>query len=215
MKIVYQPLLIIVSFHLFGCSTIFKKDFVKESPNKYFYSDSKMVINDLKNKSSQSLSAEIFILKDDKLRLEISGPMNYTIGSILIDNSEFKMILYNKKRYYYGKLSNEVLTPIIPLSINPKILASVLLDEFQSSKDWKCKDVAGPNVKVYKKCTNQDLGLNLIWKRAEDNKKKVIDIKSKSYEIAWLVDDFSTEVEYRKQVFSVEPPPDFKLIQLQ
>lgn len=214
-KIVYLLLLLINSVIISACTTLLKKDTVQEEPYKYYYTESKLIINDLKAKSSQNLNADVFILKGQKLRLELTGPLNYNVGSILIDSSDFKMLIYNKKRYYYGKLSNDVLTPLIPLPINPKILEPVLLGDFQSTKDWKCKEVQGPALSVYRRCANLDLGLSLQWKNTEDQKKKIIVIKSKTYEISWLVHDFSTEVEYRKQVFTLEPPADFKLIQLQ
>jgi hypothetical protein len=172
--------------------------------------ETKALIKDLKTNKSQSLNIDIYAVKNDRARLEISALMGFQVASLVMDNKDISYAIYPQKKFFYGKNSEEAFSRVINLPLHPMNLINVAFEEPVRGSGWQCaKDQSGQLAS----CTNAERKMRIVWSGRVDGAKKVL-ITAPQFEMQWAYQAPQTEVQFKPELFTLRQPNGFKAIQI-
>lgn len=167
----------------------------------------KVQVKDLNTNKADVLSLEVVAVKDEAMRMEITGTLGARLASLLMKQNEISYAVHTQKKYYRGALSEKSLKPLLRVDLDARWLYSAFFD--QPLAGWECvKDENG----LVQKCT-QKTGMEIHWSDRQGENKRVL-IKGTDFEVNVLVKDFSTKVQNAEKAFSLEPPSSYKRYKL-
>lgn len=172
--------------------------------------ETKALIKDLKTNKNQTLTIDIYAVKNDRARIEISALMGFQVASLVMDNKDISYAIYPQKKFYYGVNSEEAFLRIINLPLHPMNLINVAFEEPVRGSGWQCfKDPSGQ----ISHCTNTVRKMRIVWASRVDGAKKVV-ITAPQFEMQWAYEAPQTEVQFKPELFTLRQPKGFKAIQI-
>lgn len=172
--------------------------------------ETKAVVSDLKANKSHTLDIDILADRAGQMRMEVSATMGVQVASLVL-NKDIRYVIYNQKRYFEGRPSENSFLPLMNLPLHPYNLLSILFDAPIRGKGWTCNKDAN---NLVTDCYHAERGLKVQWEdRTEEGQKKVV-ITAPEFEMRWLFRPPKTEVQLKEETFHLDPPAEFKIIQL-
>lgn len=172
--------------------------------------ETKALITNQKDNKRHSLNIDIYAIRDQKTRLEISALLGFQMASLVMSPEEIAFVVYPKKTYYFGKNSESAFSRIIDLPLHPMNLTNIAFDQPIIGPGWKCN--LDQN-KLVSQCENVERKITVNWQDRDAGKKKV-QIVAPQFEMQWLFSAPQTEVVLKNDQFKLKPPSGFKVIQI-
>lgn len=206
MKKTIQSLIILGALFLTSCAT----KTVQQGAFQKAKWETKAQIKNLKDGKTQSVSIDIFAVKNQRARFEISALLGYQVASVVMSPNEITYAIYPRKTFYYGKNSDRAFEQILNLPLYPMNLTHIAFDEPIQGPGWRCL-VADTG--LLSECENPQRQIVVQWLDRNEGKKKVF-IRGPQFEMQWLFPPAQTEVEFKPALFTLKQPAGFKAIQL-
>lgn len=199
-------LFLVLTFFLSGCVT----KTVREGSYQKAQWETQAVVKDLKNDKTQSLNIDIYAIKNEKARLEITAMLGYQVASLVMSPSEISYSIYPQKAFFYGRNSERAFSRMIDLTLHPMNLVNIAFDEPVRGPGWKCDlDPVG----LLSQCENINRAIRVSWMARTEGKKKVV-ITGPQFEMQWQFNAPQTEVQFKPELFTLKQPSGFKAIQI-
>lgn len=172
--------------------------------------ETKALIRNLKEQKTHSVDIDVFAIKNDRTRFEVTALMGYQVASLVMSAKEISYIIYPEKKFYFGKNSTSAVEKILGLPLHPMNLSYIAFDEPIRGAGWKCyADTAG----LISKCVNNERAMAVEWRDRHQGEKKVV-ITAPQFEMQWLFKAPQTEVQFKSETFTLKQPNGFKAIQI-
>lgn len=173
--------------------------------------ESRLRIRDLNKKSSQSASVDVLARKKTKeMRLEMSALMGVPVASFVMNDSEFSGALYRQKQFIQGPLSERALQPVLRIPLSPQLIRDLVFDEAPRGGDWRCQRESA--TQLVSTCQSKSRQLDVSWDRKSE--LRTARVRHPNFEIDWVFQPPSTEVQFKDGTFVLSPPQGFRVIQL-
>ena len=199
-------LFFVLTITLSGCVT----KTVREGAYQKAQWETKALIKDEKHNKTQSLNIDIYAIKNDRARLEISALLGFQVASLVMSPTEITYAIYPQKSFYYGRNSEQAFARMIDLPLHPMNLTNIAFEEPVRGSGWKCElDSAG----YLSQCENKSRALQIVWSDRQEGKKKVV-ITAPQFEMQWQFSAPQTEVQFKSELFTLKQPAGFKAIQI-
>lgn len=197
--------LLAIAAILNGCaSRPLKMDAVDEGHWK-----AKALIKDKEQSRSYIVHLNFNLVRGSRTRMDVTSALNTGVASLVTDAKEVRYIMFDSKRFYYGRPQADVMRPILSIPIDPRWIENMLLDEPIADKSWTCTGSSG----LVEECRDGVTGLKLTWTQRVGSKKTiVIDHAKASVQIN--VHTFKPKVEDRKNLFVLEAPEGYQKLQV-
>lgn len=197
---------LILTFILSSCVT---KTVREAAPQKAQW-ETKALIKNLKEKKTQSLNIDIYAIKNQRARLEITALMGFQVASLVMSPVEISYVIYPQKSFFYGRNSERAFSRMIDLPLHPMNLSNIAFDEPVRGPGWKCLlDAMG----VISQCENSIQEILIVWTERSEGQKKVR-ITAPQFEMQWQFSSPQTEVQFKSELFTLKQPAGFKAIQI-
>lgn len=194
-------------FLFVGCVT---KPVKKEGTFPKAEWETKALIKNLRENKTQSLSIDIYAIKDRQLRLEIAALMGFQVASLVMNPQEISYVLYSRKTFYQGHNSERAFAHVLNLPLHPMNLTKIAFDEPVEGPGWLCSfDTLG----LPSQCENIQKEIRVVWSDRNQGQKKV-SIAAPQFEMQWQFSSPKTEVQFKEDLFILKQPPGFKAIQI-
>jgi hypothetical protein len=167
--------------------------------------EAKAQIKNLQSGKADTISLDVISVKDQALRMEVSGTLGVHVASFLMKESDVSYSVHTQKKYYSGAVSEKSLRPLLRADIDPRWLYSIFFDS--PLKGWTC--VGEP----IEKCQRSD-GTKVQWSERNGEKKRIT-ISNQQFELQVLVKSFTTKVQSPDKAFSLDAPESYKRYKLQ
>lgn len=198
--------MIVLTLFLSGCVT----KTVKEGSFQKAQWETKALIKNQKENKTQSLNIDIFAIKNERARFEITALLGFQVASLVMSPSEISYAVYPQKAFYYGRNSERAFVNVIGMPLHPMNLTNIAFDEPVRGPGWKCGlDPAG----LIYQCENLAKKTRVEWLDRKEGQKKVV-ITAPQFEMQWLFSSPKTEVQFKSDLFTLRQPQGFKAIQL-
>jgi len=199
-------LFLFLTFSLSACVT----KTVKEGAYQRAQWETKALIKDQRQNKAQSLNIDIYAIKNERARLEITALLGFQVASLVMSPSEISYIIYPQKAFYYGRNSEHAFSRMLDMTLHPMNLVNIAFDEPIRGPGWKCGlDTLG----WLSHCENSQRGMSVTWSERNEGKKKVV-ITAPQFEMQWQFSAPQTEVQFKKDLFTLKQPSGFKAIQI-
>lgn len=199
-------LVLFLTLLLSGCVT--KK--VREGIVQNAQWETKAIIHNQKENKSQSLAIDIYAVKEERARFEITALLGFQVASVVMSPSEISYAIYPRKSFYYGRNSETAFSRLIDLPLHPMNLANIAFDEPVRGQGWKCSlDTMG----TISQCENSQRQIRVSWLERNQGQKKV-HIVAPQFEMRWQFSAPQTEVQFKSELFTLKQPSGFKAIQI-
>lgn len=190
---------------IFSCS---QKE-IKEGSYEKASWETKAQFEDLKENHSHSFSIDIYAIKNDKIRLEVTGTLGYKVASIVLDREKVLALIPSEKKFYKGSSSQEVMAKVLKVPVSPAVFFAIIFDQGLKGPGWKCSpDAQG----LVKSCQYKD-SISLTWERLE-NPKKVVHLKTKFSELHWYFKSLNIDWSPKPEVFQLSAPAGYQVIEI-
>lgn len=172
--------------------------------------ETKALVKNLRENRTQSLSIDIYAIKNSQIRLEISALMGFQVASFVMSPQDISYIIYSRKTYYYGHNSERAFGHVLDLPLHPMNLTNIAFDEPVQGPGWLCSfDTLG----LPSQCENRQKEIRVAWSDRNQGQKKVI-IAAPQFEMQWQFSAPKTEVQFKEDLFILKQPSGFKAIQI-
>ena len=199
-------ILISVFSSLLGCTS----KLIKPGKVQKAQWSTKAVINNIRENKSQSLNIDIFAIKYEQARFEISAMLGFQVASVVMSPKDISYIIFPQKTFFRGPTSDKSFSRMISLQLNPMNLTYIAFDEPIRGPGWKCsKDLDGLPLS----CENEKKSISVKWSDRESGKKKV-SILAPQFEMQWKFSAPQTEVQFKSETFTLNRPEGFKLVEI-
>lgn len=172
--------------------------------------ETKAQIRDLAKDKSHNISMDIFAVKNEKMRIEATAFAGFQVASFLLTKEKVACAVYTQKKYFVGRPSDEALRPLINLQIHPAVINQIAFDQVITGKGWRC-DQSQDGLPL--QCRLENHGIEVRWTERKGSAKKVI-LRGPNFEMDWFFYSTKTEVQFKPALFELQPPPGFKIVQL-
>jgi hypothetical protein len=166
-------------------------------------------IKDFRAKKTNTISFEAWAEKPTQLlRLEITGPMGFSLASVLLRQQNIAYAIHPQKKFFAGHISESSLRQILHVNLNPSLLFNVFFDEPVAG--WNCQNDSVGSVAFCERTADH---LKIKWQERKGELKRVL-ISNENYEVQILVKDFSPKVERPERTYSLVRPPSYRYYKL-
>ena len=169
------------------------------------------MIRDLRQNKTQNLDIDIFAIKNDRARFEVTALLGFQVASLVMSASEIACAIYPEKKFYYGKNSEQALARLLNLPLHPMNLTYIAFDEPVRGPGWSCQKDSTTG--LIANCTNMSRNITVEWKERNQGEKKVV-IRAPQFEMQWHFNAPQTEVQFKSDLFTLKQPEGFKAIQV-
>jgi hypothetical protein len=206
MREFFKNLILLSSFFLYACA----EKPIKETLPKQAKWESKARIKNLKENKTQNLDIDIYAIKNEKARIEVSAVLGTNVASLVMSPTDISYIIFPQKKFFSGKNSANAILGIVNLPLHPMYLSSIAFDDPLRGGGWKCQH--GPDGKV-SQCENVNKEIKISWYDRNKGEKNV-SIVAPLFEMDWHFSAPQTDVQFKPEVFVLKQPPGFKAIQI-
>lgn len=170
----------------------------------------KALIRDKEQSRSYIVNINFNLVRNQRTRMDVTSALNTAVASLLTDDKEVRYLLFDSKRFYYGKPQADVMRPILSIPLDPRWIQNILLDLPIAEKSWSCaQDSAGLVVN----CSDSVTGLKISWSQRM-GPKKTVTIDHPKAMVQLNVQTFKPKVEDRKNLFTLEAPEGFQQLRV-
>jgi hypothetical protein len=167
--------------------------------------EAKAQLKELQTGKSNTIGLDVMSVKDEALRMEISGTMGVHLASFLMRDSEVRYAVHTQKRFFSGPVSEKSMRPLLKNDIDPRWFYSIFFDE--PLPGWNCSGTP------IEKCERSD-GTKVTWSERDGEKKRII-VSNQQFELQVLVKSFATKVQSPDKAFHLDAPDSYKRYKLQ
>lgn len=176
--------------------------------------DSKAQITDKTKDSTNSVSLDIFLKRNESIRMEVTATLGYQVGSLLMNRTQLQYAIHPQKYFIQGPFAARTLKPLFKQEIDPLILWSIIHDESLQKRGFQCS-MAGT---LIENCKN-DMATVQIEQRGElgangrsvDGQKKVT-LENNSLKMVWIFKSREPSQASQNETFVLVRPKEYKLI---
>lgn len=170
----------------------------------------KALIRDKEQSRSYIVNLNLNAVRGTKTRMDVTSALNTGVASLVSDDKEVRYILFDSKRYYFGKPQVGVMRPILSIPFDPRWLQNMVFDLPITEKSWSCTTSSSGLVET---CTDAMAGLKVSWsQRVGPNKTITIEHSKATVQIN--IQSFKSKVEDRKNLFALEAPEGYQKLQV-
>ncbi len=192
-----KSILSFVAIVILGCTTTNQVEFKSEKNEGQW--EAKAQVRNLRTNTVQNLNLDVMAIRNQIMRIEISGPLGIQVGSLLMKKEDLTCLIHTQKKAYTGTGDENSLENFLKVKIDPRWLYSVFFDV--EIPGWACEG------KPVVKCERND-GTSIAWTEREGEKKRVT-IKGLGYQMQVLVTSFQSKVEKPEKVFNLIIPDSY------
>ena len=192
---------------LFGCAS---EQVTFDSAKQEGTWEAKAQIRDQTSGKTNSVSMEVFAIREKALRLEITGTFGVSVASVLLQGEQISYLLPQQKKFVSGNASPRSLAQLLHSEVNPKWFYAVFFDQPIKDSGWSCKAAEDHLVQS---CENTGLGTKVVWSERQGERKRIT-ISQNSREIQILVKTFQPKVQEPGTVFQLEAPEGYSRYKL-
>jgi hypothetical protein len=196
-------ILSMLSIVIFGCAS--RQTVPFDQSKKEGQWEAKAQVRDLQKGVTRTVSLDILSVRNQALRMEVSGNMGVHVASFLLQGGDVSYAIHPQKTFFSGPVSEKSLRRLLNADIDPRWLYAIFFDE--PLRGWEC---AGQPVE---KCRRSD-GTEVTWSERQGEKKRVT-IQNSQYELQILVKDFATKVLSPERAFTLNSPETYRRYKLQ
>ncbi len=178
--------------------------------------NSKAQITDKLNDSTNSVSLDIFLKKNQAIRMEVSATLGYQVGSLLMTRTMLQYAIHPQKYFIQGPFAGRTLKPLFKQEIDPLILWSIIHNESLQKRGFQCVQVGA----LIENCKN-NLATVQIEQRGElgpdgrstDGQKKVT-LENQQIKMVWIFKSREPVQTSQNETFVLVRPKEYKLINI-
>lgn len=130
------------SFLMTGCTSTQEKP----QTGDIEYVESKALIEDKTKSSSNSASIDLFYLKDDVIRMEVTAVLGYRLGSLVMNQQKVSYALHPQKAFVEGPFAARTMKPLFRQDLDPKLIWAVVFDRDLRGYGFTCANGAANTV---------------------------------------------------------------------
>ncbi len=191
---------------LVGCaSKPMKMDSVQEGNWR-----ARALIRDKEQSRSYIVNINFNLVKGTKSRMDVTNALGTGVASLLADSDEVRYILFDSKRFYFGKPQVDVMRPILAVPFDPRWIQNILFDMPLTDKSWTCTADANG---LMKNCSDSVTGLKIEWSQRL-GPKKTINLEHPKGSVQINIQSFKAKVEDRKNLFVLEAPAGYQKLRV-
>ncbi len=174
----------------------------------------KAQITDKTNDTTNNVSIDVFLKRNEAIRLEVTALLGYQVGSLLMTRTNLQYAIHPQKYYIYGPLAGRTLKPLFKQEIDPVIMWSLIHGENLKSRGFECRK--SPILSEI--CKNQmatveieqrgDLGPDGL---SMDGQKKVT-IENDRVKFIWIFKSRQVLSGSQNETFVLARPKEYKLL---
>ncbi len=204
MKICFLSMVFLLALN--GCITKpMKMDSIDEGNWK-----AKALIRDKEQSRSYIVNLNFNLVRGQRTRMDVTSALNTGVASLVTDGKEVRYIMFDSKRFYYGRPQADVMRPILSIPIDPRWIQNMLFDEAIPDKSWTCTSDSNG---IVQECKDGVTGLKVSWGQRL-GPKKTITIDHGKATVQINVQTFKSKVEDRKNLFVLEAPEGYQKLQV-
>lgn len=175
----------------------------------YHEYEAKAQIQDKIKNTSHNVGIDIYSYSNQAMRMDISSTLGISVAHLLLRGKNISYMVKPWSRYYYGPVSENSLSPLLKMKLDPNLFYAFLYDQPVTGSDWQCLFEQG----LIRSCANKIQSLEVEWQEREGERRRVL-VKSPRFEINFLIKSHRTIVELPPQTFVLEAPEGYKKIPL-
>jgi hypothetical protein len=172
--------------------------------------EAKAFIKDKKRNISNTVAFDMVAQDKKALRIEASTLLGINVASLLLKQEKISYAIQPWKRFYSGESSKQSLYPVLKIKMDPQLFYNFLYDETVKNKPWICETDEN---NLVKKCNEPDEKIEITWSDRDGYKKRV-SVEAPTFMMQIVFKNHQTLVEPPKGIFNLDPPEDFKKINL-
>jgi len=157
-----------------------------------------------KNKSKNSTlpgKTKVYLLGDDKLRMDVYDPFGLVSMGQLVLNGDFMSLKTINGISYKGPASKEKIEQILKVSVSHKDLFALFTQVGIDDSKWSCA-VAGEYNK-YSSCKSFEYQTDIVWTGSMTQKNTQMILSHPKAELAFKVKSYGTVSEPKESVFKL------------
>jgi len=170
----------------------------------------KALIKDKEQSRSYIVNLNFNLVRGQRTRMDVTSALNTAVASLVTDGKEVRYLMFDSKRFYYGRPQADVMRPILSIPIDPRWIQNMLFDQAIPDKSWTCTSNSGGLVE---ECRDGVTGLKVSWAQRMGPKKTIVIDHSKAV-VQINVQAFKPKVEDRKNLFVLEAPEGYQKLQV-
>ena len=166
------------------------------------------------NTTMNSVSIDIFLKRNETIRLEVSALLGYPVGSLLMTRSLLQCAVHPQKYFIQGPFASRTLKPLFKQDIDPLILWSVIHAEDLKTHGFQC-DKLTLNIEI---CRNPQFTVE-IEQRGQLNSEglsvrgqKKITLENNNIKMIWVFKSQEVLNVSQSETFVLQRPKEYKLI---
>ncbi len=177
--------------------------------------DTKAQITDKTNQTTNNVNIDIFLKKNEMIRMEVTAVLGYEVGSLLMTRSGLQYAVHPQKLFIQGPLAGRTLKPLFKQEIDPVILWSLIHNQSLKLRGFQCSTAAT----LVEICKN-NLATVEIEQRGEigsdgqstDGQKKVT-LENNNIKMVWIFKSIQMAAKAsQNETFVLVKPKEYKLI---
>ena len=164
-------------------------------------------VKDFRTKKVNNISFEVWAEKPTSLlRLELTGPLGFSVASVLLNNQSIAYAIHPQKKFFSGHVSETSMRQILHVNLNPSWLLNAFFDMPVQGNGWICTNGSDDLVSMCERASDH---LKIEWRDRKGELKRVV-ISNDTYEVQILVKDFSPKVEKPEQTYTLVRPESYR-----
>lgn len=168
--------------------------------------EAKALIKDKKGNQSYVVNLDIAARLNEKLRLDVTSPIGIHLASLVMRGAEVEYILVRKKKYFAGQAKPQVLSPIISVPLDPRVLHNVIFDRPIVDKNWVCTQ---GDEGMLSECQNLTSGLVLSFSDRV-GQRKTVKIEHADANVTINFTDYEKSIGDEARLFDLQVPASFE-----
>lgn len=173
------------------------------------YWESKAVIKDLKQDKTHTIDIDIYNLGDQKIRLDISALMGVSVAHVVVNDKKVFYTLDRQSQYFQGNVDENSFQYLMNIPLHPWALIAVIQNKNLSQFGWQCTLDGG----IVQECLYPKRHLTVKYQKFDSQKFK-IQILGPQFEMNWLLTPSKTEVQNITELFRLNAPGGFHIIEI-
>lgn len=179
------------------------------------YIEGKALIEDKAKNTSNTASIDLFYLKNNVLRMEVTALLGYRIGSLVMTQQKINYALHPQKVFVEGPFLAKTMKPLFRQDLDPKLIWAVVFDRDLKTLGFSCLDnVSTANERVCKGTTPKlkDVTVTVqLMGEVRSNLKKIT-IENQNLKFVWVYKAIRKHNKSYNETFVLIKPEEYRLI---
>jgi hypothetical protein len=165
--------------------------------------EGRVQLQDKQEKKTFTITLSAVAIEPSHLRLDLNGPFGKALGKVVIRGETMGLLVPAQKRVYIGVVSENSFRPVLPLTMHPMALMSLLLGDVPS--DWECVfEAADKQV-----CVKKEMGLLLTRDPRPEMRKSKWRVDGEKFSMVFLPTNIQTNVQTKLDTFALPIPEGY------